>query len=272
MLIAHISDLHIRAPGELAYRHVDTAAHLRRCIAHILAQTPLPDVVVATGDLADLGRPEEYAHLVKLLEPLAMPLYLIPGNHDDRVALRSAFPGHGYLQGRGEFLQYATRVGPLRLIGLDTVVPGQGGGLLCASRLQWLEGELTRDRAAPTVILMHHPPFATGIEHMDRVGLRAAHPLEPIVRRHPNIERILCGHLHRTIFRRYGGTIAVTCPSPAHQVALDLSPGGPSAFVLEPPGYMLHRWTESEGLVSFYAVVGEYEGPYPFYEDGRLIR
>lgn len=272
MLICHISDLHIRAPGELAYRRVDTAAHMRHCVAHILTQDPRPDIVVATGDLADLGKPEEYAHLAKLLAPLPMPIYMIPGNHDGRETLRAAFPQYTYLRDTGTFLQYAAKVGPLRLVALDTVVPGEGGGLLCAERLQWLERELARDTKTPTIVLMHHPPFDTGIEHMDRLGLRVEHPLEPIIRRHSNVERILCGHLHRTILRRYGGTIAVTCPSPAHQVALDLSVGGPSQFIMEPPGYMLHRWKESAGLVSFNVVVGDYDGPFPFYEQGSLIR
>src|SRR5208282_6555417 len=90
MLIAQLSDLHIRRPGELAYRRVDTAAHLKRCIAHLLSQRPLPDLVVATGDLADSGRTEEYEHLAGLLAPLPMPLYLIPGNHDRRDPLRAA--------------------------------------------------------------------------------------------------------------------------------------------------------------------------------------
>jgi len=270
MLIAHISDLHIRRPGELAYRRVDTAAYLQRCVAHLLALRPQPDLVVATGDLADSGRPEEYEHLAGILARLPMPLYLIPGNHDDRGALRSAFPQHLYLHDGEEFIQYTAPAGPLQLVALDTVLPGEGGGLLCRKRLRWLEDQLTVYRHTPVVILMHHPPFVTGIEFMDSVGLRTEYPLEPIIRRHPSVERILCGHLHRTIVARFGGTLAVTCPSPAHQVALELLPGGPASFVMEPPGYMLHRWNDQR-FVTFGVAVGEFDGPYPFYEQGRLI-
>lgn len=272
MLICQISDLHVRPPGELAYRRVDTAGYVRRCVSHILGQQPRPDVVVVTGDLTDRGQPEEYVHLASLLAPLSMPVYLIPGNHDEREALRTVFRQHQYLSTAGEFLHYAVSLGALQLFGLDTVVPGEGGGLLCARRLRWLEEQLDAHRDAPIIILMHHPPFATGILHMDRVGLRFAHPLEPIIRRHPNVERILCGHLHRTIFRRFGGTIVTTCPSPAHQVVLDFMPDAPSQFVMEPPGYLLHRWIEGEGITSFSAVIGDYEGPYPFYESGRFIQ
>jgi len=241
MLICQISDLHVRAPGELAYRLVDTAAFVRRCVSHILAQRRLPDAVVVTGDLADRGQPAEYEHLASLLTPLSMPVYLIAGNHDQRDCLRAAFPGHEYLPRGTTFLQYVASVGPIRLVALDTVVP------------------------------MHHPPFVTGVSHMDRVGLQLAYPLEPIIRRHPSIERILCGHLHRTIFRRVGGTIAATCPSPAHQVVLDFMPEAPPQFAMEPPGYLLHRWNEAEGMTSYGVAIGEFEGPYPFYDRGKLI-
>jgi len=271
MLICQISDLHVRAPGELAYRLVDTAAFVRRCVSHILAQRRLPDAVVVTGDLADRGQPAEYEHLASLLTPLSMPVYLIAGNHDQRDCLRAAFPGHEYLPRGTTFLQYVASVGPIRLVALDTVVPGEGGGLLCSDRLQWLERQLDAHRGAPIVILMHHPPFVTGVSHMDRVGLQLAYPLEPIIRRHPSIERILCGHLHRTIFRRVGGTIAATCPSPAHQVVLDFMPEAPPQFAMEPPGYLLHRWNEAEGMTSYGVAIGEFDGPYPFYDRGKLI-
>lgn len=271
MLIAHISDMHIRAPGELAYGRVDTAVHLRRCVAHILALEPRPDIVVATGDLVDLGRREEYRHLAEILAPLPIPLFLIPGNHDDRDALRNTMGGLDYLDSDSEFIQYVAFRGGLRLIALDTLVPGRGEGLLCAVRLTWLEDKLGADRETPTIILMHHPPFTTGIEHMDRVGLRTAFPLEPMIRRYTNVERILCGHLHRSIQMRFGGTLATTCPSPAHQVALDLAPSAPSMFVMEPPGYLLHRSTPA-GTVTYGVVVGEYAGPFPFYERGKLIK
>jgi len=179
MLICQISDLHVRAPGELAYRRVDTAAFIRRCVSHILAERPLPDVVVVTGDLVDRGQPDEYRHLAALLGPLSMPFYLIPGNHDERSSLRNAFPGHRYLNTGGEFLHYVVSLGPLQLLGLDTVVPGEGGGLLCTDRLRWLEARLDELHGSPVVVLMHHPPFVTGISHMDRVGLDVAYPLEP---------------------------------------------------------------------------------------------
>ena len=147
------------------------------------------------------------------LQALEMPYFLLPGNHDDRAGLRAAFPDHAYLQGESPFIQYSVDTYPLRLLALDTVVPMKSHGELCGERLAWLEQQLAQQPGRPTLVLMHHPPFLTGIEHMDAIGLLAGAPeLERIVSRHPNVERVLCGHLHRTIFQRFGGTIASTCP------------------------------------------------------------
>jgi len=271
MLIAQITDTHIKMPGKLAYQRVDTAAMLQRCVAAVRRLDPQPDLVVLTGDLVDLGRPDEYVWLRNLLGPLQQRLIVVPGNHDEREAMRAAFAGDGYLPARG-FLQFAIDDHyPLRIVGLDTVIPCQGGGELCAARLEWLETTLARDSGRPTLLLMHHPPFLTGIAHMDAIGLAGREAFTEIVARHPQIELILCGHLHRNIQTTVGGRRALTCPSPAHQVALDLRSDAPSGFAMEPPGYMLHWWNEGR-IVSHSAVIGDYEGPFPFFAaDGQLI-
>ncbi len=271
MLIAQLSDPHIRMPGQKAYRVVETDQYLPPAIAALNALAPRPDCVLITGDLTDFGRPTEYAHLRDMLRELSLPYYLLPGNHDDRQAMREAFPDHAYLQDGGDFLQYAIDGHALRILALDTLVPRQSQGELCERRLQWLDAQLAAQPGRPTVIAMHHPPFTTGIEHMDAIGLLAgADTLQQIVARHGNVERIVCGHVHRTIFRRFGGTIASCCPSTAHQIALDLREQGPSAFRMEPPGYQLHSWQDG-ALVTHHGVIGDYPGPYPFHEDGALI-
>lgn len=270
MLIAQITDTHLKMPGKLAYRKVDTAAMLRACVAELTRLVPLPDLIVFTGDLVDFGYPEEYDHLKSILAPLAAPMLVVPGNHDEREAMRAAFAGDGYFPKRG-FLQYAVEHGPLRFVGLDTVIPGQGGGELCPERLAWLDTALAQRPDMPTLVLMHHPPFLTGIAHMDRIGLRGREAFADVMRRHVQVEAVLCGHVHRVIHARVGGRSAMIGPSPSHQVALDLTPEGPSAFRLEPPGYMLHRWSDGQ-LVSHAAVLGDWPGPFPFFDaQGNLI-
>ena len=264
-LLTQISDLHIMRRGRAAYGVVDTAGMMDACVRHVLALERRPDAVVITGDLTDGGQPEEYAVLRDLLAPLAMPLYLIPGNHDRRDAMRAALPDHAYLR-RSGFIQYAIDAHPLRIVALDTVIPGESGGELCEERIDWLARTLAQAPDKPTVVLMHHPPFKTFITHMDEYGLRNPEPFASVISRHRQVQAILCGHVHRPIETRFAGTIASTAPSPAHQVALDFKPGAPLHFVMEPPAYRLHAYSPETGLVSHTVYVGAFAGPYPFRE------
>jgi 3',5'-cyclic AMP phosphodiesterase CpdA len=178
------------------------------------------------------------------------------------------------LSSGGEFVQYAVDVGPLRIIALDSMVPGQSPGNLCDTRLTWLAAQLDAAQGKPTVVALHHPPFACGIGHMDELRLdsAAAAKLAALIARYPNVERVICGHVHRPMFVRFGGTIASAVPAPAHQVALDLRAEAPSAFVMEPPAYALHRYEPATGIVTHHAYVDAADGPYPFYEpEGELI-
>lgn len=266
MLIAQISDLHIRREGELACGVVDTAACLARCIAHVNRLDPRPDLVLLTGDLVDSGGAEEYANLRRLLAPLAMPCYLIPGNHDDRRALREIFPDHAYLHEHSDFIQYVISGYPLRIVMLDTLDPGNDAGLMDEPRLAWLEARLAEARTQPTIVVMHHPPFETGIVYMDKINCRGADKMAAIISRHPQIERVLCGHVHRTIQTLWAGTAACIAPSCAHQLTLDLRNEdlSPGEYILEPGGFMLHLWRPGTGLITHTGVVGQFEGPYRF--------
>ena len=101
---------------------------------------------------------------------------------------------------------------------------------------------------------------------MDVIGLDTADAMGSIVERYPEIERILCGHLHRPIQVRWRGTLASTSPSTAHQVVLDLRPNAVGAFALEPPGYQVHVWEPKTGIVSHAVTTGHFDGPHPFIE------
>lgn len=263
MLIAQISDMHLKPPGELLYQRIDTAGFLERAVAHVNGLDPQPDIVIATGDLVDGGKPEEYALLRRLLAPLSMPVYLIPGNHDARDALRAAFADRGYLPKSG-FLQYTVEGLPVRLIALDTLVEGKGFGGLCTERLDWLEARLGEsDR--PTMLFMHHPPFDCGVDAFDSMRLNeGSERLAEIVRRHPHVERAVCGHVHRPVQLRWAGTMASIAPSTAHQATLDLHDKAPLSLMMEPPGVALHLWHPGTGLVTHISYIGTFKGPEPF--------
>lgn len=270
-LLAQVSDMHIKAGGNLSYRVVDTESSLARCIRAVEALPQRPDAAIFTGDLTDFGRPAEYDNLRRLLAPLSMPVFLLPGNHDEPQNLRAAFPSHAYLRQSEHFVDFAIDDFPLRIVALDSTVPRESGGALRDAQLTWLDATLAAAPRKPTIVALHHPPFSTGIGHMDRIGLADPGPLEAVIARHPHVERVIAGHVHRAIVKRFAGTIASTAPSPSHQVALDLADDAASRFVLEPPGFQLHLWREGAGVVSHTAAIGDFAGPYPFFENGKLI-
>ncbi|MEO0801812.1 MAG: phosphodiesterase [Cyanobacteria bacterium J06642_2] len=265
MKIAQISDLHVQAEGDRAYGVVDTNALVKKAIAHLNHLSPRPDCVVATGDLVHRGTVAEYEQLKSLLFDLEIPIYLLPGNHDRREHLRQVFDDCDYWPESEDYLHYAVETSELRLLMLDTVVPGEGGGELDEARLTWLQLQLERDGDRPVIIFMHHPPFDTGIVMMDRIGLKGRDRFAEVVARHPQVERVACGHLHRAIHCRWAGTIASTQPSLVHQVALDFQPNAKGYFFMEPPAYTLHDW-DGSSLVSHTLFVGDFDGPHPFIE------
>lgn len=272
MIIAQISDFHLKGSRRLAYGVVDTAGALEACVAHVNALDPAPDVILATGDLTDMGRAEDYAALREILAPLKAPLFAIPGNHDVRDAFRTAFADAAYIPTNGEWIQYTVEDYPVRLVALDTVVPGAGQGALCDERIHWLDQRLGEQPERPTIVFMHHPPVRIGIHHMDMQMLcQGADALGAVIARHGQVQRILCGHVHRPSQTLWNGTMVSTAPSPSHQVALDLRHDGPSAFVMEPPACQIHVWYPDQGLVSHISFIGRFDGPYPFYENGKLI-
>jgi 3',5'-cyclic AMP phosphodiesterase CpdA len=266
MLIAQITDMHVKEEGCRAFGLVDTATRLATCVARLAALDPAPDVVVATGDLVDEGTDAEYAHLRHLLSPLSAPVYLIPGNHDDREAIRRVFGDWGYLPSPG-FLHYTVEHFPVRIVALDTVIPGEPGGRMCPERLTWLEARLAEAPHRPTIVLMHHPPFETGIVHMDSMRCEGAGELARVIAKNPQVERILCGHVHRPVQVRFAGTIASIAPSTAFQVALDLRPGSLARWTEEPAAFQLHAFEEGRAIASHTAYVDVDVTPRPFHAE-----
>lgn len=271
MLIVHISDPHFLRKGVLSFGKVDTHAHLEDCIAAIKAFEPIPDVVLITGDLTNDGDLPTYLALADKLGELHQPCYLIPGNHDDRDLIRVAFPAMKTPSSKGP-LRYVIEDWPVRIIALDSSVDSKPYGRLGEEQLEWLSRTLDADRNKPTLVMLHHPPFKTGIGHMDWSMLRDGEALGAIIEEHPQVERILCGHVHRAVQTRFAGTIAQIAPGIAHQVKLTLGEGrGP--WTMEPPGFLLHRWNADDGLVTHQVSIGDYgpEGAFGDPHTGKLM-
>lgn len=261
IVIAHLTDCHVTFPGRKIFGAVDTAARLGMAVSFLNRLTRRPDLVVLTGDLVEQGQPEEYAHLRTILAPLEIPYYVIPGNHDDREAMRAAFSDHAYLPREG-FLNWAIESRHGRFIGLDSVVPDQPGGEVCSKRAAWLDAELGRRTDLPTFIFMHHPPFLTGVEALDDMACRGADRLAAVIKRHPHVEGLFCGHHHQPFVTQWAGVLAVMAPATAHQMVAGFAAAAEPQWNMEPAACMLHRWRKGGGLVTRVASVEPVPGPY----------
>lgn len=243
-LVAHLSDPHLGAdwaPG------ADPAARLAAAVESVCARPRRPDAVLVSGDLADTPADDEYEQVRSLLAPFEAPVYVLPGNHDDRRSLHRWFGTPG---GDGEPVRYGADLGPLRLVVLDTTIPGADPGELGPDQLSWLDAELARAPDRPTLVAMHHTPLATGVPAWDEFGLAASDriALGEVVARHPHVRRIAGGHVHRAMTAELGGRPVMAVPSTYAQARLSLGSDGLGPFD-EPPGFAWHAFVDGE-LVS----------------------
>lgn len=268
MLIAQISDLHVAEDGDYMRGFVDSNAKLELAVRYLNGMQRRPDVVVATGDLTDHGRPEQYGLLGEILTELEIPLLLVPGNHDEREPFRdfARATGHSYVPGDGP-VQYVVEDHDVRLVAVDSLRLDHHDGEVDAERLAWLDTALAAAPDSPTMVLLHHPPFTTGIWWMDSIGLTGAAELEAVVRRHPQVMRVVSGHLHRPIETAWGHCIVSCAPSTTHQTQCNLHPDHEPVMAAEPPQLQLHWWTGS----SFVSHTTVFEEPSERIEIAALV-
>ncbi len=234
MIIGHLSDLHISL-GQPGFGGVDALDAARRAIAYLASLRPRPDVLVITGDIASSA--DGHRAVRDALETTGIPYFAIVGNHDSRDSLAEVF---GYEPAPGRFVQYVVDDFELRILALDSKRDDHGDGLLCAERLAWLEHELTNVPDKPTILLLHHPPMRTGLWWSDGPGLGGSAQLEGIVRGHPQVLALLCGHVHSAASTMWANTMVQAAPATCWTAALDLAePVQPRASV-ESPRAMVH--------------------------------
>lgn len=265
MILLHLSDLHVRPPGVPMSRLVQTSHLAERALRAVAAFRPRPDAVLITGDLTDCGLPEEYAELLWMLRShlKGQRVLLLPGNHDRRHSFRRALAEFEGVTADSEFVRYVVDDLPVRLVVLDSVVPGAGHGELCAERLAWLDARLAEAPGRRTLLALHHPPMSCGLPVYDSINLRNAEALAALLQRHPQVERVLCGHHHRSMTGRLGAAIVCVAPAAAHQGAFELHEDR-GRFVLEPPGYCVHLLQSDGSVVSHVLFVDSYPGPFPY--------
>jgi 3',5'-cyclic AMP phosphodiesterase CpdA len=239
-LLVQLSDPHIGA----TWADGDPVAGLAAAVEAVRRLPDRPDAVLMSGDLADNAADGEYEFVREALARLGAPAYVLPGNHDDRDGLRRHFgiPGPA-----GAPVQYAADLGPLRLVAMDSTRPGEDPGELDASRLAWLDGELAAAPEQPTLVALHHPPISTGIAPWDALGLPAAdrRALGDVLQRHPQVRRVVAGHVHRTMTAELAGRAVLAVPSTYVQTRLNFN-SDEIETAREPPGFAVHALLDGE--------------------------
>lgn len=262
--LLQLSDLHVVAPGRRASGVLDTASLLRNGVDHLLARLdaigPI-DAVLLTGDISDDGSEASYAVARAELDRLGLPMLAVPGNHDRREALRAAFADTPGMPADGP-IDWAVDVADCLVVGLDTLVEGQGGGRLRAASLAFLERAIGGAGARATIVALHHPPFGTGIRFMDAIGLENPDDLADVLSRVEGSLRVVAGHVHGVHHGLIGRHPVSTAPSTCSAFALDVRPDAPVGFLTGPRGCAVID--TAPGGVWTALTFDSADGPHPF--------
>lgn len=203
--IAHISDTHYLGGKRPLYGAVDTDRNLARALEQLERSGMNPSAIVITGDLADLGEPDAYERLKAGFEPVAArmgsKIIWVMGNHDERAPFASILLGEDPSDAPQDRVY---DVDGLRIIALDSSVPGYHHGELTDGQLSWLESVLAVRAAHGTLLALHHPPIPTVIEIMAIIELQDQQKFADVIRG-TDVRAILAGHLHYSTHGTFAG-------------------------------------------------------------------
>lgn len=243
MILAHISDLHVAAAQPArALRRSDTNARVRALIRHLAGYRTKIDLVLISGDLTEAGTVEDFAILRELLDELPMPFVLVPGNHDQRRNLRMTFPDLPFED--PELLNYEYRTPELRVLALDSLVPGAPQGRLGPRDLSWLEGKLQQHFDGTTCVMLHHPPCPTRMGLADQATLTTGtDQLFALLNCQSKPVMVLCGHMHRPYEAQCGQIRVYGASSPAFEFEFVADASTEPDVANTPYSYQLHFLT-----------------------------
>ncbi|QTF09938.1 phosphodiesterase [Brenneria izadpanahii] len=268
MLLAQISDLHFRSEGRKLYEFIDINSQNAEVINKLNALTERPDAVVISGDIVNCGYPQEYQVARNILQMLDYPMYVIPGNHDDKHNFLNAMrPLCPLLGDDAENMRYAVDDFPVRLLFIDTSLAGQSKGWLTPSTLEWLGQQLSDHPTRESAVFMHHPPLPLGSAQMDPIACENGYELLGLIERFSQLTRVFCGHNHRLIATQYRQALIATVPGTVHQVPYSYIDDAPY-YNLEPASVVMHRYVPVTGLVSYCQSLAPFAGPYRY--DARI--
>lgn len=244
-LIAHISDLHIDGTAE-------TTARATRTVDYLRTLSRAPDALVASGDIADHGTPEEYEEVNRLLSDLPFPVVFSPGNHDDRAALCKGLLGREATTGP---VNTAHRAEGFTVLSCDSTIPGSDDGHLSETTLEWVRATLADlPERTPVLLAMHHPPVRVHHPMADSMALDNPHDVSSLIQRHPAIAGVLCGHAHTGAAGWLAGRPVLLAPGVTSTLNMPWESGtGPTRT--QPPGVAFHVLAEDASLTTHFRAV-----------------
>ena len=269
MKIIHFTDTHLRGDNLLSFGKCDTTATVKQAMEYFnsLPEHKLPDVFIATGDLADNGNLEAYKKVRDYFSGLPRPVYCVPGNHDHREDMYNIL-GHSLCpieKGMEPYFCYSIEDTPIRIICVDTIIEGKHWGGLSEKVADWLEKKLDEKPNKKTLIFTHHPPFDAGMGFMDE-GFENLERFAEILVKHKDHIQLCCGHMHRSIATKWRG-VPITVAGPVCMLMeLDFREEGGDAFYLGDPEFLTYHLYHN--IINTHACIiptgASYAGPYPF--------
>ena len=269
MKIIQITDTHLRGDNLLSFGKCDTSTTVRKAVEYFqkMQEKDLPDMFIATGDLADNGNHTAYGKIHDYFSDLPRPVFCVPGNHDNRADMLRLL-GDKMCPVKDDiapYICYTVEGYPVRIICIDTIVQGKHWGGITEKVADWLEAKLDEQPRKKTLIFTHHPPFDTGMGFMDE-GFENIGRLEDILTRHKNHIQLCCGHMHRNIATRWRG-VPVTVSAPICMLMeIDFTEAGGDRFWLADPQYTIHHFYHNQ-INTYNCIIpthASYDGPFPF--------
>ncbi len=244
-VIVHLSDTHLLAGNRPLGGRYDTTANLTATLAAVERTGVRPDAIVFTGDLTDLGEPEAYAALRAEVEPFAArlgaPLVWMAGNHDERPALRAALLGAAPTE---EPVTGVWDLDGLRLIALDSTVPGWHHGDLDPGQLEWLRGVLAEPAPLGTILALHHPPLPSHIPFFDILELRHQDALAGVIAG-TDVRAILAGHLHYSTSGTFAGVPVSVASATCYTMNLQRPPAEVNGMDAGQSFHLVHAYDDT---------------------------
>ena len=208
--VAQVTDTHLEQQRGGRLLGMDTDASLKHVLE--LVRSSPPQLVLATGDLANHGTDEAYARVRERFDELGVPWFWLPGNHDDRGAMQRGL-------GRGAPMVRCVLVGNWQIVLLDSTVPGEVGGRLGPDELAMLDGLLGTVQAEHALVCLHHHPVDIGCAWLDEQRVEDGEAFIAMLRRHARVRAVLWGHVHQDIDRMHGNIRLMATPSTCIQFA-----------------------------------------------------